>query len=165
MMWWMAAFFVVLGMGWYRCCCGTAVEPCSFCDSSTTPTNVSLTITGWTNDDCDCSDVNDTFIIPKVAACQWYDVVDTSTSCRTGNVRMSFNVQVQQIGGLARWGVIVYVGDNAGGTSTNASYRWIGSGTTIDCSTARTLTVFNVTLGFPQTCGDPTGLTLTLTPS
>lgn len=49
-----------------ECCC---VEPCEYCATGTTPSQITLTFTGVQDcgivEDCDATAINDTFVVPR----------------------------------------------------------------------------------------------------
>lgn len=78
----------LLGLAkWYGCGCCPTVSGCSCCES--TPSTVSVTISGLVDDHCDkCDDLNGTYVLDKDAP------LDPVTACRwstTGTIECTWN--------------------------------------------------------------------------
>lgn len=146
-------FLCVVAMAlWYPCCTQSTAIPCSYC--STTPSTVTVTLSGVGNGACNCSFVNTTFILPQTAACNWqYQQQFTCSTPNDGLLTVQATAGViPGLSGNWGWTVRVYVALPGGGIINTITYYWNSGGTTaFDCTATRTLT-FYASASLPDLC-------------
>lgn len=173
-----AIFLVATSYIWYPYCCDCldVTEPCTNCDTDTTPTTITVTLGGWGDDNCDCSFANDSFVCPQNGSnsCEWH-FIDTPHDCSPLNDCI-WSVLVRAlyfpgIGHGAGWKVEAGAGTAVinGGQPDRVlcEYEWHSGTSTFDCSDPRTLTQTYAS-GYGSTyaaCDDPTGTTCSIVPS
>ena len=158
---------------WYPCCCaGEPPYDCPFCTTGTIPASVTVTLGGWGGNLCDCSFMNDSFVLPPRTgfACQWQFTDEYECNSEMygyGMVALVMNPEFGDDEDL-QWRVNVGVAADPATdwrTGVWCGYKWLSGGETpINCLTSRTLTAFESELTGPPAylpCEDPYGETPT----
>ena len=155
----------LLAMGWYPCCCGGQELPwnCTYCTD--TDYNVSLTITGFDDADCSCTELNAVWILEPYNGvnCQWDHTGNqgfTSMTCDTlTSVSYRITAQPTTLGLGYGWEAIVQVTWNSGGTNEYVDHIWFTLSSPWDCTATHALTEQTDTSG---TACDGSGVSMTI---
>ena len=66
----MALVVLLVCLAWYPCCCSEATYDCEWCDD-TPPSTITVTLSGVSDGMCNCTVINDSYIVPMTGTCEW----------------------------------------------------------------------------------------------
>ena len=136
---WLLIFWVsLLCMAkWYPCVCPDCCE-CDYCDACP-PNTITMTLSGWQADFCDCAVFNDTFILYQgnwTECCIWRYVDINGPHCfGDDGMTVYLDAEISNSG----WEAYAHFYDGPI-ICSEATYLWASGGGEIDCTDTQTLT-------------------------
>ena len=160
----LAVSFILLAMSWWPCCCPSG-DTCCPCDD-TKPSTVTVTLSGFSDNDCDCDPLNATHVLSYTSCngtpgtlgnnCSWDKVLSIGGAGKCANYYIGLSFAYANVSGTPTMYVAVLIVDED--TTTIAQYYYAISTTEYraDCEATYTLSPTNT---FTGACADPSSTT------